>query len=100
MKELSANFSSEEELRVFIERGIRGIERWISVCGNAPPSDQRDEVIRYNRKQLEKWQDIYEKRYGQRYVPDLNGMQTGSRGLEKPVGYIRCFGKSIGQSIH
>jgi hypothetical protein len=100
MTELSAYFSSEEELRDFIERGIRGIDRWIAVCGNAPASDQRDEIIRYNKKQLEKWQDIYEKRYGHRYVPDLNVMQTGSSGLEKPVGHIRCCSKSEGQSIH
>jgi hypothetical protein len=71
MTELTAYFSSEDDLRDFIERGIRGIERWIEVCGDSPASEKRDETIRFNKKMIEKWQGIYVQRYGHRYAPEL-----------------------------
>jgi hypothetical protein len=85
MTELSAYFSSEEDLRDFIERGIRGIERWIEVCGDSPASEKRDETIRFNKKMIEKWQGIYVQRYGHRYAPELKLIQGGISGLEKPI---------------
>ncbi len=85
MEKLSSYFKSEEELREFIEQGIRGIERWIAVCGNAPPSEMRDAAIRFSWKQIEKWQGIYMLRYGHRYVPELTVMQGCSDGAEKTI---------------
>ena len=85
METLSSYFKSEEDLREFIERGIRGIERWITVCGGAPPSEMRDEAIRFSWKQIEKWQGIYMQRYGHRYAPELAVMQESGYGAEKPI---------------
>jgi hypothetical protein len=85
MTQLSAYFSSEEDLRNFIERGIRGIERWIDACGDAHASDRRDEAIRFNKKMIEKWQGIYKQRYGRPYAPELKVIQGGISGLEKPI---------------
>ncbi len=90
MKELSAQFSSEEELREFIERSIRGIERWISICADSPASGKRDEAIRYNRKMIEKWQDIYRQRYGRCYTPELRMMHGGRKQVEKPTWHMNC----------
>jgi|LAHU01.1.fsa_nt_gb hypothetical protein len=90
MTELSECFSSEEDLREFIERSIRGIERWISICGDCPASGKRDEAIRYNKKLIEKWQDVYEQRYGRRYAPELRVMRGDGRILEKPNRRMNC----------
>lgn len=90
MTELSECFSSEEDLREFIERSIRGIERWISICGDCPASGKRDEAIRYNKKLIEKWQDVYAHRYGRRYTPELRVMRRGGREFEKPKRRVNC----------
>ncbi len=96
MTELSSYFSSEDDLRDFIERGIRGIERWIDVCGNCPASEKRDDAIRFNRKMIEKWQGIYKQRYGRRYNPELQLLQDGNIGLEKQ----KCWNKAENRHIH
>ena len=90
MTELSAHFSSEEDLREFIERSIRGIERWISICGDCPASGKRDEAIRYNKQLIEKWQDLYAQRYGRRYTPEFGVMRGGGKKAEKPNRHMNC----------
>ena len=90
MTDLSAHFSSEKDLREFIERSIRGIERWISICGDCPASGKRDEAIRYNKKLIEKWQNVYEQRYGRRYTPELRMMRGGGEKSEKPNRRMNC----------